>query len=128
MKKYCFNCGAKWEFSPKNKPIFCSGCGKPTGLAVSSSPQEDEEEIEDDVVVENWKPNIQGLAFDFEGDLMKPKGESLGSLMGTLDKDQVSRDFSTEGVPVISKEEAREQFKKEAGALRRNKKPSQEDA
>ncbi len=128
MKKYCFNCGAKWEFSPKNKPIFCSGCGKPTGLTVSSSTQEGEEEAEDgnDVATENWTPNIQGLTFDYDGDLMKPKKESLGSLMGTLDKGHVSQDFPT--APEISKEEAREQFKKEAGALRSNDKPSREDA
>ena len=122
MKTYCYDCGAKLEFSPKDKPKFCAKCGvslsgskeKKPEPAAPVSPAETEEE--DAVRI----PNIDGLDFDFTPDALAGKKTTLSSIMGTLDPDQIQ-----ERGPIgakITQEQAMEQFKKEAGSIRQSSK------
>jgi hypothetical protein len=121
MKKYCFSCGAKLEFSARNQPKFCAHCGKSLD-ALSHAHDEDEEvsEVEEKVVT----PMISGLDFDFDPETNKTKGDSFGSLIGTLEK--VSGNKLPDNLPTPSKEEMLEQYKKEAGTLRDNNRPEQD--
>jgi len=118
MKTYCYDCGAKLEFSPRDKPKFCVKCGVSLvkGAVKQESPISLEiEEGEDAVNI----PDISGLEVEFDNYSMKPKGEKLGSIMGTLDK-PTSDNSLANNMPVMSSEEAMEQFRKEAGTIRQN--------
>ena len=126
MKTYCYDCGAKLEFSPRDKPKFCAKCGvalsenKKVRSASAGSAQKnlpapvDEEE---DVA---HVPNIDGLDFDFLQGAATNNKMTIGSVMGTLDPDQI-RGRSSRG-PKITPEQAMDQFKKEAGSIRQNQK------
>ena len=122
MKKYCFNCGAKMEFLVKEQPKFCPHCGKPLGTS-SNAYHEDEEASEPEETAR--VPNISGLDFEFDPETYKTKGESLGSLVGTLE--EVSENKLPDNFPTTSKEEIIEQYRQEAGTLRESKRP-EEDA
>ena len=122
MKKYCFSCGAKMEFSVKDQPKFCPHCGKSLGTS-SHAHCENEKASEPEEIVR--APNISGLDFEFDPELYKSKGESLGSLIGTLE--EVSSNKLPDNFPASSKEEIMKQYKQEAGTLRENKRP-EEDA
>jgi hypothetical protein len=121
MKKYCFSCGAKLEFSVKDKPKFCFHCGKPLDPS-SHAHHEDEEAGEPKKIVRI--PNISGLDIEFDPELYKTKGDSLGSLVGTLEK--VSDNKLPDNFPTTSKEEIMKQYKQEAGTLRENKRPEKD--
>lgn len=119
MKTYCYDCGAKLEFSPKDKPKFCAKCGvslsgvKEKKLEAAASTEGEEE---DAVSI----PSISGLDFDFVRDAETNKKMTLGSIMGTLDPDQMQG-----RAPLgagITQEQAMEQFKKEAGSIRQGSK------
>ena len=121
MKKYCFNCGSKLEFSVREKPKFCAQCGSP--LDPSSNACDEGEEIsETRVPARNL--SISELDFEFDITSLKAKGEPIESLIGTLDKVSEQK---LPGSPAPSKEETLEQYKQEAGTLRVNK-HSEEDA
>jgi hypothetical protein len=124
MKKYCFNCGSKLEFSVKEKPKFCVQCGKPLEFE-SSSDAHDEDGESHEAEVEISNINIQGLAFDFDPGSLKIIKDTVGSLMGTLDK--VSDNNTSTDFPSVTKDEVLEQYKKEAGTLRNNQRSKKED-
>jgi len=118
MKKYCFNCGSKMEFSVKEKPKFCPQCGKP--LESSSDARYEENETEESFGEAAFKigDNLKELDLEFDIESLTVKKETFESLMGTLDK--VSEHESPENFPTPSKKEVLEQYKKEAGTLRDN--------
>ena len=128
MKTYCYSCGAKLEFSPRDKPKFCSKCGTPLESSgkIMKKPQK---QINEDIKIVDeplgFSANITQLDFEFDQQVQKNKGVKLSSLMGTLDASQIS------AVPAsnlhVTNEEAMKQFKKEAGSLRQssNKKDAQ---
>jgi len=127
MKKYCFNCGSKLEFSVKERPKFCPQCGKP--LESSSNTRGEEELIEEDFDGEmavKVGDNIAGLAFEFDVESLKVKTEPLESLMGTLDKAS-GENTSPVDFPTPSKAEVLEQYKKEAGTLRENRRSEENE-
>jgi len=126
MKTYCYDCGAKLEFSPRDKPKFCSKCGVPLdgkkavraarACGVQENPPVSATEEEGVTYI----PNIDKLDFDFLQETMTSKKMTIGSVMGTLDPDQ-TREGPSRGQNITS-EQAMEQFKKEAGSIRQNSK------
>ena len=66
MKIYCQTCGAKVEFSPRDKPKFCHSCGKSLNLGSNISKAEAEAEAEELPEEEESTslPNIDQLDFD----------------------------------------------------------------
>jgi len=133
MKKYCFQCGSKIDFSVKNKPKFCFNCGtvlEPSLVAKGSSPILDNDNDDDDY---DESPssidhiNISELDFEFDKDSLKTPKQTIGSVMGTLDKSEIDqlKDFPQR--PKTSSKKFKEEFKKEAGSLKQNK-PTEEDA
>ena len=128
MKTYCYDCGAKLEFSPRDKPKFCSKCGIPlesSGKIMKKPQKQINEDIEIDDETLSVSASITALDFEFDQETQKDKGVKLSSLMGTLDASQIS-DVPASNLRVTN-EEAMEQFKKEAGSLRQssNKKDAQ---
>ena len=121
MKKYCFSCGTKLEFSVKDQPKFCSHCGKPLDTSLHAH-REDEEVSEPESIARAL--NMSGLDFEFDPELHKSKGDSLGSLVGTLE--EVSDNKLPDNFPTTSKEEMMEQYKREAGTLRESKRPEKD--
>tara|TARA_R100000458_G_C8277319_1_gene252824 strand:+ start:2808 stop:3176 length:369 start_codon:yes stop_codon:yes gene_type:complete len=117
MKKYCFDCGAKMEFSASSKPKFCPNCGISLGSPSSqSTPQEkviedhDDEEIDD---ISNL--NINALDFDFDESLLQVKGQKIENVMGTGAQ-------TDDSIPNVKPADyGKEDFQKEAGTLRNNK-------
>jgi hypothetical protein len=116
MKIYCQKCGNGTEYS-FDKPKFCSGCGSGFSIASSHAPkitkpvtkitQVDEEE---EISVERV-PNISKLDFDI--DVRSNKGAKLDSLMGTHNgQSSEETNFRAQG---FNKQEALENFKREAG-------------
>jgi len=132
MKTYCYSCGAKSEFSPKDKPKFCAKCGISFLDGSKRGGQENpapaagayEEEEEDNVSI----PTIDGLDYEFDDNSLSAKGEKLGAIMGTLENDQASvmPAANMPNMPKMTKDEAMEMFRKEAGAIREN--PKKKDA
>jgi len=124
MKTYCYDCGAKLEFSPRDKPKFCAKCGVSlTGSKEEKSAPPASAEVEKEDVV--YVPSVSKLDFDFIQDTSASNKMTLGSIMGTLDPDQIQGGFSS-GVKITDKQ-AMEQFKKEAGSIRQ-KSPKKKDA
>jgi len=111
------------EFSPRDKPKFCSKCGAQLGQDKGSdaSSLSDESAIEEDEATR--VPDIGGLDFELDASFT-PRPETLGSLVGTLDSSAGGLPPSP-NQPKTTKEQAMEQFKKEAGSLRRS--PAQKD-
>lgn len=116
MKIYCQKCGNATEYS-FDKPKFCSGCGSSFVIASSFIPKtvkpvtkithnEPEEEISMERV-----PDLDKL--DFEISISANKGVKLNNLMGTHNGQ--SPEETTFSSPRISKEQAMEDFKREAG-------------
>jgi len=116
MKIYCQKCGNATEYS-FDKPKFCSGCGSSFVVASSSirnvvkpaikiTQNDPEEEIATERV-----PDISKL--DFEININSQKGVKLNNLMGTHNGQ--STEETTFSSPRISKEQALEDFKREAG-------------
>ena len=116
MKIYCQKCGTATEYS-LNKPKFCFNCGSGFSTVNASAPKpinnipkvtqnEEEEEISVEKV-----PDISKLDFDI--DVRPQKGVKLNNLMGTHNGQSI--DEPTSSAPRISKEQALEDFKREAG-------------
>ena len=115
MKIYCQTCGAKVEFSPRNKPKFCHSCGKSLNLGSNVSEAEAEAEELPEEEESTSLPNIDQLDFDFE--VNQIKGEKLSTIVGT------SGEYRKENNPNAihnkqTKEEFLKEFKNEAGTLK----------
>jgi len=116
MKIYCQKCGNATEYS-FDKPKFCSGCGSSFVIAssfiqktVKPAPRITQEEPEEEISTERV-PDISKLDFDI--DVRPQKGVKLNNLMGTHNGQSI--DEPTSSAPRISKEQALEDFKREAG-------------
>jgi len=119
MRKYCFSCGAKLEFSPRDQPKFCSRCGKPLVAGTSEAGEtkrnlSEEQEDNEQVIVPR---SITGL--EVEINEIETGKETLGSLIGTLEKSEVNK--FPRNIQKVSSEEAMKQFKKEAGSIKPSK-------
>ena len=121
------NCGSLLKFSAGEKPNFCFSCGanittgkitiqKPT----TKSPRPIEKVSFDDEEEELSVPNISKLDFDIQGSLKVSKS-SIGDIISVSDGNENSHiptEMKNKG-PKISKKKFMEQFKKEAGSLRK---------
>ena len=115
MKKYCFNCGTKMEFSASSKPKFCFNCGTPLDSSTASRPiaDVDSEDYGDDgesnVSVSSL--NIDALDFDFDKSLLEAKGQKIGAVVGTLDGSKIGDSGDTPKGP--SPSYGKEEFQQE---------------
>ena len=118
------------EFSVASKPKFCTSCGTPLEASDTSQAQgaviEDDDDLED-AIGSSLDLSIEGLDFEFDVSLTQAKGQTIGSIMGTLDESQVSQPGDLPPRPKTSNENFKEEFKREAGSLKRNK-TMEEDA
>lgn len=120
MKTYCPDCGTKHEYTI-NKPNFCVNCGRPFAGA---PPKPETPAPEPEIVQEDEQPvsasysNMSNL--DIEMELNPRKGVSLGDIMASqLEEEQVNLDdLPKPKTQQISKEQVKQQFQSEAGALR----------
>jgi hypothetical protein len=122
MKTYCYNCGAKSEFSIRDKPKFCSKCG--VSFSGESKEKErvglDSVEAEEDEGIVNI-PNISELEYDFYD--MKKSKETIGSLVGTgTSSGPPGSNKPQKNMPSMTREQAMEIFQKEAGSIKRSAK------
>ena len=140
MKRYCLDCGAPTEYSLK-KPIFCSNCGnsfekntkisqpavqkvqlqKPTIAKKTYLPSVDIHEdydIDDENETATNIPNISKIQIETASENSN-RGVKLKDLMGTAEGIKRNK------VKIKSKKPSRKQiledFAKEAGSLRKNK-------
>ena len=118
MKIFCYNCGAKIEFSAANKPKFCMSCGASLDPSKASKNAE-VEKCEDDLESEeaSFSGNISKLDFDFIPDSKNSIKieDALGS--GGSKNQHVEPTLES---PNISKEDFQDQWRREAGSLRTN--------
>jgi len=120
MKAYCPECGTKHEYTI-NKPNFCVSCGY---AFAGAPPKPAAPAPEPEIIQEDEQPasasysNISNL--DIEMELSPRKGVSLGDIMASqLEEEQVNLDdLPKPKTQQISKEQVKEQFQSEAGALR----------
>ena len=120
MKAYCPECGTKHEYTI-NKPNFCVSCGYAfAGAPPKPAAPAPQPEIiqEDEQPVSASYSNMSNL--DIEMELSPRKGVSLGDIMASqLEEEQVNLDdLPKPKTQQISKEQVKEQFQSEAGALR----------
>lgn len=140
MKRYCLDCGAPTEYSLK-KPVFCSNCGnsfeknnqvsqpvvqkvqlqKPTIAKKTYLPEID---VEDDQDFDDNEENITSVPqmsrIQVETASEKPnKGVKLKDLMGTGENTKRNK-IKIKGKKT-SKKQILEDFAKEAGSLRKNR-------
>ena len=116
MKKYCFACGSKLEFSLKEKPKFCSKCGTSLGGETVSTVDSNEEDDGEEQIL--TIPNIDKLDFVFEENPLQGKPPKLGEIMGTLEEGQVGKFPRPQSQG--AQEDAMEEFRKEAGTLKKD--------
>lgn len=138
MKRYCIDCGSPTEYSIK-KPLFCSNCGKsfdksqkitqnipPQKQTVAQKkyivPKINDDLYEDDDIDCENIPNLSKLEIDedFISESSSKKGVKLGSILGT--SAPVDSKNKKNKSKKSSKKEILENFAKEAGSLRKNKK------
>lgn len=120
MKTYCPDCGTKHEYTI-NKPNFCVNCGRPFAGA---PPKPETPAPEPEIVQEDEQPvsasysNMSNL--DIEMELNPRKGVSLGDIMASqVEEEQVNLDdLPKPKTKKISKEQVKQQFQAEAGAIR----------
>jgi len=146
MKRYCTSCGSPTDYSLK-KPQFCCNCGKSfdNNQTVQDKPVianntinrarpnlnqklrnfkniqiENDENYDDDDYDNgvNHVPNISQL--EVETFAEKPKGEKIGDLIKNPSKPS-KRNSSKSKSQKISNKKILEDFKKEAGSIRRSK-------
>lgn len=120
MKAYCPECGTKHEYTI-NKPNFCVSCGYAfAGAPPKPAAPAPQPEIiqEDEQPVSASYSNMSNL--DIEMELSPRKGVSLGDIMASqLEGEQVNLDdLPKPKTQQISKEQVKQQFQSEAGALR----------
>lgn len=140
MKRYCLDCGAPTEYSLK-KPVFCSNCGnsfekntqvsqpvvqkvqlqKPTIAKKTYIPEvdidEDYDNDSDDETITNV-PKISKIQVETASENPN-RGVKLKDLMGTGENIKRSKPKIKGKKP--SKKQILEDFAKEAGSLRKNK-------
>tara|TARA_Y100001937_G_scaffold127123_1_gene198346 strand:+ start:355 stop:741 length:387 start_codon:yes stop_codon:yes gene_type:complete len=120
MKAYCPECGTKHEYTI-NKPNFCVSCGYAfAGAPPKPAAPAPQPEIiqEDEQPVSASYSNMSNL--DIEMEINPRKGVSLGDIMASqLEEEQVNLDdLPKPKTQQISKEQVKQQFQSEAGALR----------
>jgi len=132
MKKYCTSCGSPTDYSLKS-PLFCSSCGKSfdiNNISVSKvqsrqiitkqNLEEDQDEDFDSEEV-NYVPNISDLDVDLQIPNNKPV--KLGAILGTSkDVEQIQLSKVDNPHVKMSRKKVLEEFAKEAGSIRKNKK------
>lgn len=124
MKSFCPHCGAQSIYSGP-RPKFCGSCGERLdSVSVSHKKAEIEKEEDNSLNVPEAPtekiPDINKL--DVEVDSGASKGFTLGQVFESYSNVEPSNQSSQPlNSPQISKEEFREQFKKEAGTLRPRK-------
>lgn len=143
MKRYCIDCGAPTEYSLK-KPIFCSNCGalfeksdknpepiiekvqlqKKTIARQLPKPNielEDNDNYDDNDGTDVTEvPNISNIQVETDN-IQKDRGIKLKDLMGTEPSSTKREKNKTRGKKT-SKKQILEDFAKEAGSLRKNRK------
>jgi hypothetical protein len=126
MKKYCASCGKPSVFSVSDKPKFCAGCGSKFdfGQNLTSSvakKEETEEEAygfeEEGESQEHSLPNMTKLDIDLE--YVEGHTETLGSMIDNPIPNS-SSDQPKRTTGKVSRKKFLEDFKKEAGSLRKN--------
>ena len=142
MKRYCASCGSPTEYTIK-KPLFCSSCAKPFDKldeaptkpvvqkvlmqkkTISNKKYTDEidsdidtdfDTEEDDISV----PNISKLEVEAPLD-QTVRGVKLKDLMGTSANENSKKERRKEKSKKASKKQTLEDFAREAGSLRKNK-------
>jgi hypothetical protein len=124
MKIYCQGCGAKIEFSVRDKPRFCHGCGASLSLGSDRSVKANTSPVDDDSDYDAKRvPSISQLDIDVE--VNRVGSESIENVMGTASGASTALD-PIDILDNVSPEEFREQFQKEAGTLRSNGSPESE--
>ena len=136
MKIYCIECGAPTEYSLK-KPLFCSNCGSPFQKnlqpivkkegyqkpAIAKKSYKPELDIEDDLDFDDNEsasmPEISEIQVETQAE-GPSKGVKLRDLMGTSEN-QKSNKIKIKSKK-LSKKQTLEDFAREAGSLRKNKK------
>jgi len=143
MKRYCASCGSPTEYTIK-KPLFCSSCAKPFDKieekdakpvvqkvlmqkkTISNKKYVEEPELDYDIDYNDDDkdvkevPNISKL--QIEAPLDKPvRGVKLKDLMGTSTDQNSKRERRKEKAKKVSSKQILEDFAKEAGSLRKNK-------
>ena len=146
MKRYCINCGSATEYTLK-KPIFCANCGNPfeksnenpkpiiekvqlqkKTIARQLPKQDLDPDIEyNDNYDENDNdgtdvtevPNISNIQVETDN-VKKDRGVKLRDLMGT-ESSSIKREKNKTIGKKTSKKQILEDFAKEAGSLRKNK-------
>lgn len=143
MKRYCIDCGSPTEYSLK-KPIFCSNCGslfeknkenpEPVIQKVQLQSktvarqlpkpnielQNDDDYDDNDETDVNQVPNISNIQVETDT-TPKDRGVKLKDLMGT-ESSSVKREKNKTRGKKTSKKQILEDFAKEAGSLRKNRK------
>lgn len=124
MKKYCTSCGKLAEFSVKDKPKFCAGCGKPFDLGGNLSTKEkgNLEPAKEEALQEEREESTSGYSgnlskLDVDIIPSKPPSETLGHLIDNPAPNTLSSEPRLD-VPQKSREQFLEDFKREAGSLR----------
>jgi len=136
MKIYCIECGAPTEYSLK-KPLFCSNCGSPFQKnlqpivkkegyqkpAIAKKSYKPELDIEDDSDFDDNEsvsmPEISEIQVETQAE-GPSKGVKLRDLMGTSENQKSNKIKIKSKKP--SKKQTLEDFAREAGSLRKNKK------
>ena len=143
MKRYCIDCGAPTEYSLK-KPIFCSNCGglfeknnenpepiiekvqlqKKTIARQLPKPNieldNNYDENDNDATDVTEVPNISNIQVETDN-IKKDRGVKLRDLMGT-ESSSIKREKNKTRGKKTSKKQILEDFAKEAGSLRKNRK------
>ena len=107
-KTYCQTCGAVNMYHLE-KPNFCQKCGKGFGGAIAEASDEENEEPEVSI------PQLDGL--EIEIDTGRPSTLKIGQLAGTNTSNEKIEPYPRGKKQ--SKKEIQEEFKKEAGTLRK---------
>jgi hypothetical protein len=139
MKIYCIECGAPTEYSLK-KPLFCSNCGSPFQKNAQNSQtivkregyqkpaiakKSYKSDIEDDSDFDDYDdeslsvPEISEIQVETQAE-SPTRGVKLRDLMGTSENQKSNKIKIKSKRP--SKKQTLEDFAREAGSLRKNKK------
>ncbi len=142
MKRYCLDCGAPTEYSLK-KPVFCANCGnpfeknnqfsqpvvqkvqlqKPTIAKKAYNPEvdldnDDNQDFDDNEESITRVPQISKIQVETASEIPN-RGVKLKDLMGT--GENTKRNKTKVKGKKTSKKQILEDFAKEAGSLRKNK-------
>jgi len=130
MKSFCSHCGAQSIYSGA-KPGFCSSCGESLSSFSSHKKKGQPEREEDEEGNPNLPeppreqvPDLSNLEIEIQPEISRSC--TLGQVLQAYSKVQPQAQnsdssFLTPPSPRVSREQFREQFKKEAGTLRPQK-------